>query len=122
MFQVEINGEQFDAEVTFYTAWLYEAEFKSDMIKDLFGTQELVETVTTDKSGAVARIDFTHTNWDALMRVLWASLKTANPSTKSFKSWVQSTQGVNMWLLSEVISVEVADCFFRAGAAGAEKE
>ena len=66
MFTVEIDGKAAKAEVTFYTAYIYEAEFKSDLIQDLFGVQTADPTVgfnvEDDGDGAtvkVVSIDFT---------------------------------------------------------------
>lgn len=121
MFEVEIDGKQVKADVTFYTAQLYEAEFRSDMIKDLFGEQTMEPDVEMS-GGSIVRIDFRKTNWLATAKVLWAAVKTADESTPSYTSWMKATKGLNMWLISEVLSAEVADCFFRAEAAGTQEQ
>jgi len=119
MFEVSIDGKKVKAEVTFYTAQLYEAEFRSDIIKDLFGEQNAGSVI--DFSGDdVIRIDFTKVNWTAMMKVLWAAVKTADDSTPGYTEWMKRTKGLNLWLVQEMIGAEVADCFFRAEAAGEE--
>lgn len=122
MFQVEIDGKTYDAEVTFYTAHLYEMEFKTDLIQDLFGIQTADPSVGFDVEGEgedaqlkIARIDFTKVSWTAVAKVLWAAIKTADENTPSYTQWMKSTSGANLWLVQEQIGEEVADCFFRAG-------
>jgi len=121
MFEITIDGKQVKGEVSFYTAYLYEAEFGGDLIKDLFGTQDLEPEIET-AGGAVVRIDFTKTNWNAVGKVLWAAVKTANEATPSYSAWMKRTKGLNMWLVGMLLSEEVADCFFRTEAAGEEEE
>lgn len=120
MFEVEIDGKNYKASVTFYTAQLYESEFKSDMLKDFLGVQ-VFDAPKSDES-SVLRIDFTKTNWLAAAKVLWAALKTADDRTPGYTQWMKNTSGANMWLVQEQLGLEVADCFFRAGASGEDSE
>jgi hypothetical protein len=125
MFEIEIGGEKIKAEVSFYTAQLYEAEFSSDIIKDFFGKSDLASPVKlANKGGAaeVVSVDFTKTNWTAAMKALWASVKTADELTPGYYTWVRKCSGVNMWEVQDVLANEIADCFFRAGAAAEEAE
>ena len=119
MFDFEIGGKKVQAEVTFYTAWLYETEFQGDMLKDLFGEQDFDDPIVVD-GGRVVKVDFTKVNWTAVTRVLWAACKTADDKTPSYRAWMKDAKGANLWELNEVLSAEVADCFFRAEAAGEE--
>jgi len=121
MFEVEIDGKKVKAEVTFYTSYLYEAEFRADMIKELFGKQDFEPQFEAD-GDTIVKIDFTKVNWAVTAKVLWAAIKTADESTPSYAAWMKATKGLNMWLVSEQLSVEVADCFFRAEAPGAEEQ
>lgn len=114
MFEVEIDGENVKAEVSFQTALIYEAEFQRDLIKDFFGVSTTDPTVETDEGENVVRVDFTKTNWTSTMKLLWAAIKTADPHAPSFTAWMKDTKGVNMWLLNEQLGAEVADCFFRS--------
>lgn len=116
MFEVEIDGKTVKAAVTFYTAQLYEAEFRSDMIKDLFGEQDLKPAVSIEGDDIV-KVDFTKVNWLVMAKVLWAAAKTADDAIPSYTSWMKKTSGVNMWLVQELLGAEVADCFFRTDAA-----
>ena len=129
MFQVEIDGKKYDAEVTFYTAHLYEMEFKADLIQELFGIQTADPSIGFDVEGEgedaklqIARIDFTKVSWTAVAKVLWAAIKTADDNTPSYTQWMKNTSGANLWLVQEQIGAEVADCFFRSGAAEEDVE
>jgi len=119
MFEVSINGENKKAEVSFYTAQLYEAEFRKDIIQDLFGQQSLMTPIQMDGEEVVS-IDFTKVNWLSVAKVLWAALKTADDSTPNYTAWMKTTKGLNMWLVQEQLANEVADCFFRAEPAREE--
>ena len=129
MFTVDINGVKHDAKVTFYTAQLYELEFRADLIQDLFGIQTAEQSIEFEAEGEgeertvrVARIDFTKVSWAAVMKVLWAAIKTAEPSTPSYAQWTKGASGVNLWLVQEQVGEEVSDCFFRSGAAEEDSE
>lgn len=131
MFDVEIGGSKVSAEVTFLTAQIYEAEFRSDMIKDYFGKEDIVvsdDAASSDAAMAsgngesVIRVDFTKTNWTAAMKVLWAAIKTANPATPGYGPWARKVVGVNMWEVNNLLTYDVIDCFFRPGAAEAQEE
>ena len=117
MFEIEIDGKKCKAEVTFYTAQLYEAEFRKDLIQDLFGVQALASPLEMEGE-AIATIDFTKVNWLSTAKVLWAALKTADESTPGYTAWMKSTSGLNMWLVQEQLASEVADCFFRSETSG----
>lgn len=110
MFEFKVDGKTKKAEVSFHTALLYEMEFGGNIISDLFGKQVLE---APPEDGTVV-IDFTNTNWSAVMKVLWAAMKTADENTPTYSAWMKSARGINLWEVSEVLSVEVADCFFRS--------
>jgi len=137
MFEAEINGEKVGAEVSFYTAQLYEAEFKRDLIQDLFGIQTAEPSVEFNEIGDkpedvqkfldspgdyIASVDFTKVSWNVVSKVLWAAIKTANPSAPGFMQWSKATKGVNLWLVQEQIGEEVSDCFFRTATAEEDLE
>lgn len=127
MFAVEIDGKSYDAEITFYTAQLYEAEFRADIIKDLYGTQDAASApIAFDSEGnAVVRVDFTKVDWMALTRILWAAIKTADDSAPGYAAWMRTAKGVNLWDFRDQVDAEMADCFFRSEPPreeGAEEE
>lgn len=116
MFEVEIGGEKVEAEVSFYTAQLYESEFMRDIIQDFFGVQEL--SLAEDGSDdTLLSIDFTKINWSATTRVLWAAVKTADDRTPSYATWSRGIAGVNMFTVRNALVEQLADCFFRAEVA-----
>ena len=121
MFEIELNSGKRKAEVSFWTAQIYESEFGGDIIKDFFGMQGNDDPVTLDEnSEAVLAIDFTKINWAASMKVLWAALKTADDAMPSYQAWMRSTKGENLWAIRDQLAYEVFDCFFRTAAAGEE--
>lgn len=131
MFHIEIDGKDFEGKVTFYTAQLYEMEFRSDIIQDLFGIQTAEQPMEIEVDGEgenatarIAKIDFTKISWTAVMKTLWAALKTADSSLPSYSEWMKGSSGVNLWLAQDLIGNEVSDCFFRPSTAeeGAEEE
>jgi len=116
MFELTIDGKAVKAEVSFYTAQLYEAEFQSDLIKDFFGVQAGEAIVTSDESGQIATIDFTKINWLAATKAMWAAIKTADAAAPGYTAWMKKTSGTNLWLERERLALEISDCFFRAEA------
>ena len=137
MFEVEIGGEKVKAEVTFGTAQLYEMEFRSDLIQDLYGVQtaeptieleepdsddpeavrEFVEKVLEAPEEYIAKVDFTKVSWNAIMRVLWAAVKTADKNAPGYTAWMQKAAGANLWDIQETLGAAVTECFFRPQAA-----
>ena len=126
MFTFEVDGKPSKAKATFYTAHIYEMEFRSDLIRDLFGVQtaeqplELERTGDGDDDFRIVKIDFTKINWTVVAKALWAAVKTADPATPNYAEWMKSTSGVNLWLVQEQLGNEISDCFFRPEAAGAQ--
>lgn len=118
MFEVTINGKTVKAEMSFYTAWLYESEFQKDMISDFYGVQEL-DPMAGAEDGTF-KVDFTKANWNAAIRVLWAAIKTADETVPPFHQWMRRTSGIDTWTLRQQIDEAIADCFFRAEIAGEE--
>lgn len=126
MFEIEINGQKKKAEVSFKTAFLYEAEFGKDIIQDFFGVVsdennsalgfETVKDDSGEEVEVIARIDFTKINWLATIRVLWAAMKTADPSTKPFDAWSSKIDGVDMMGVRIAVAEAMNDCFFRSEA------
>lgn len=118
MFEVSVNGKVEKADVSFYTAWLYENEFHADLISDFYGVQDMTPIASEEDGGF--RVDFTKVNWMAATRVLWAALKTVKQSTPSYTDWMKKARGVESYTLRQQLDEAIADCFFRAGAAEEE--
>ena len=122
MFELSIDGKKVKAEVSFYTAYLYEAEFKKDMLRDFFGdVLKVAEQIQVDENQNIVNIDFERINWLAANRVLWAAVKTADDSAPNYYEWAKKTRGVNLWDARDQLAGEVADCFFRAQLAEEEE-
>ena len=116
MFEVEIGGKKVKAEVSFLTAQLYEAEFRSDIIQDLYGLQSFADGEFEFKDGSIVGIDFTKVRWLEVTKALWAAVKTADPTLPGYSEWVKTTSGANLWEIRDELVNAVNDCFFRAGA------
>ena len=121
MFDVTIGDKTYKAEVSFYTAVLYEAEFRSDIIADLFGVQGQGMNPITFKGDNVATIDFTKVGWLSVAKATWAALKTVDSSTPSYSAWMKKARGVNFWDLRDAIIEDASDCFFRTPATNEEE-
>lgn len=100
------------------TLMVYEQEFKRDLIQDLFGRMVLRDE--TEEEGEFV-LDFRDTNWTALIRVLWAALKTADDSLPPFAEWQANLEDVNLYIVQGVLVPEVQRRFFRAGGTGSRK-
>ena len=116
MFEFEANGQKVTAEVSFYTAQLYESEFMSDVIQDLFGSVSEDDTEFVYKDGALVGIDFTKVKWLSVAKALWAAVKTADPTAPGYTAWMREMGGVNMWEIRDTLLGEFGNCFFRPEA------
>ena len=116
MFDVSIDGKTYKAEVTFYTAVLYEAEFRGDIVADLFGVQGQGSNPFSFDGKQLAAIDFTKVGWLSVAKATWAALKTADQSTPSYTAWMRKAKGVNFWDLRDSLLEDASDCFFRTDA------
>lgn len=127
-FHTEGYGD-IDIEATAHTLVLYEQEFKSDLIKDVFGKREQAE----DSDGsAVVLFDYTVDNWNDELKALWAMAKTANdiandagevaPKDRitSYTKWVRGLGKVNMRDVANAVVSCCMDGFFHTGAAVSE--
>ena len=119
MFEVTINGKKHKADVTFYTALLYEAEFQSKLIQDYMGGQDYDEVDDAD-GGKLAIVKFDTIDWVVITRILWAALKTAKESTPPYEQWLKKAGGANLWDARNDLDEAISDCFFRSESSGAE--
>lgn len=115
MFDVTIGEKTYKAEVSFYTAVLYEAEFRGDIIADLFGVQGQGRNPFS-LNGEDLEVDFTKVSWLSIAKATWAALKSADSSTPSYTAWMKKARGVNFWDLREALLEDASDCFFRTPA------
>ena len=122
MFEVTIGEKTYKAEITFYTAVLYESEFRSDIIADLFGVQGQDRNPFSFNGENLAEIDFTKVGWLSVAKATWAALKTADSSIPSYQAWMKKARGVNFWDLRETLLEDASDCFFRAAVAEEDEQ
>lgn len=120
MFEVEINGKKHKADVTFYTAYIYEAEFQSKLVQDYMGGADYDETEVEGEKVAVVRFDTI--DWLTIMRILWAALKTAKESTPPFEEWLKKAGGANLWEVRSDLDNAITECFFRSLGGGEDGE
>lgn len=85
-----------------YTVMLYEQEFKSDPIHDLY------------------QGEFSDVYFPAVTKWLWAGVKTADDAIPSYDKWARQVTGVNLREISNELISEINDAFFRAGASDSE--
>lgn len=109
-------GEK-EIEANVWALMLYEQEFHSDLIKDVFGKQKVEE----DAEGGVIEFDYTAMNWYALTKALWAMLRSADGSVPRFSEWAKTATGMNMFLVFEGVTRAVSEGFFRRGPSEAEE-
>lgn len=121
---VEGYGE-LEARATALTLVIYEQEFGSDIIKDVFGRHE------AEKSDGPV-VDFTIDNWFGELKALWALVMTdyqlrkdsgdaaPNEDPGRFLSWVRKVGKVNFREIASAVFDECMDGFFHTGAAVSE--
>lgn len=110
--KITIGDAEHEAVFGVGTLVIYEEEFGRDLIQDLFGKVQV-----TDPDGkaddVLYTIDYTQTNWTALLRAAWAAIRAAEPSTKPFKAWAAGIGSVNLNDLSNQVVPEAIRQFFR---------
>ena len=126
--KIELEGYgEVEMLATMYTLLVYEQEFGSDPIKDVFGKHQVEQGGET-----VLTIDYTQENWFEETRLLWAMVKTANDladergdvapndRTPPYRKWVKKVGKVNMRDIANAVIGEAVDGFFHTGAAASE--
>lgn len=127
----ERNGVEREYEATTYTLVVYEQEFKSDLIKDIFGRIDVRNAAKNfDENGNLVAMDYTIDNWNAELRAFWAMLKTSEAIAKAdgrpaemvppFIQWCLKTRSIDMGQISQTVFDECQRGLFRAGAADSE--
>lgn len=128
----ENNGTEHEYEATTYTLVVYEQEFKSDLIKDVFGRIDTrAASQNFDENGNLVAMDYTIDNWNGELRAFWAMLKTSAEIARSegrfaeqvppFMTWCLKTRSIDMGQISQAVFDECQRGLFRAGAADSEK-
>lgn len=94
----------------------YEQQFRSDIVKDLFGKGRVVpEDPGEPDDGEAFSFDFTQTNWTACAKALWAGEKAVDPAAPGFSEWCRLRPNPDMSVVSDAVMREAAEAFFRAG-------
>lgn len=111
--RIDYGKGEVEAIMSVETLMVYEQEFDSDLIRDFLGLQD----VSDDEAEGGESLDFRQVNWTALVRVLWASIKVADPDTPSFKEWCRGLGDINLLKVNAALGAEVVRKFFRAEVA-----
>lgn len=128
----EHNGTMHEYEATTYTLVVYEQEFKSNLISDIFGRIDVREAEKNfDANGNLVAMDYTIDNWTAELKAFWTMLKTSADIARSenrhfeqvppFTQWCLKTRTIDMGEISKAVFDECQRGLFRAGAADSEK-
>lgn len=106
-----------EAVLSVHTLMLYEQEFNgADMIQDYYGLSIARKQEYGDDVETV--LDFRNVNWTALVRVLWAALKTADDSLPPFAEWEAGLPDIDLFAVNRELGPEVMRRFFRSLAPG----
>lgn len=125
---INIDGKgEVEIKATMYTLHIYEKEFHSDLIKDVFGKHEVSKT-----DPDVLVIDYTQENWNEERKALWAMVKTAadlkdeagdlapNDRVPGYEKWVMGIGQINVRDIANAVFTEATEGFFHTGAAASE--
>ena len=120
------SGIERELDASAYTMLVYEQEFKSGLIEDVFGRITIPE-----ESDGVVVADYTRDNWLAYTQALWAMLRAASDrlamqgvpheEVPGFKEWSMTATDLNLSKLSyDLVMGELMRKFFRTPTAAAE--
>ena len=110
--KVDFGKGEIEVVYNFYTLYIYEQEFGTDLIKDVFGIAK-----DDGESGEVL-FDFTTVNWTSLTKALWAGAKCADPSFPRYEEWARTMGGgISFMELAGVLINEINKELFRFGVA-----
>lgn len=129
----DLGGRSVEAEMGIAAMMIYEQEFGRDIIQDLFGvinistkskpaiqdvedTDEVLNTAARIIEDDTVLYDFTTTNWTAVVRALWASIKAVDNSIPPFKIWSLSVGDIDLFIISREIIDAASGAFFRPAA------
>lgn len=101
------------------TMTVYEQEFGRDIIQDLFGRAVVRrQEVEDDVEFAV---DYRDVNWTALVRVLWAAIRTADPETPPFAVWSARVGSLDLNAVNDALYPAAIGAFFHSGDSGSQE-
>ncbi len=120
-----------EARATLLSLVVYEQEFGSDLIKDLFGKAEVRRSdlepqgegegpAEGSPDDVVLSFDYGSVNWTASVKALWAFLKAADGTVPPFREWAAGTGDLDMFSVAPQVIAEARRGFFRTGAAASD--
>lgn len=119
--KVDFGQGEKEALVSVWTLSIYEQEFGSDMIQDLFG-EEVVKADNEDDDNVIFKFDYHDFNWTAATKALWAALKCADPDTQPYAIWARELGDIDLWSIIRDFLPEVRARLFRPSADSEEEE
>ena len=119
------DGTEHEYEATTYTLVIYEQEFKSDLIRDVFGRIDLRRAALNyDDDGNPIAMDYTIDNWTHELRAFWAMLRTSYEIARAegrkatpvppFTQWCLSIRDIDMGQISQAVWEECRRGLFRS--------
>lgn len=124
----DYDGTGKEREVLFsaYTLMVYEHEFKTGLIEDVYGRISLPK-----KNGDETLIaDYTRDNWESYMKALWAGLRAGSDFARAemrphdvvepYEKWSMTAMNINLAELASFILNSCNDAFFRPRTTGEE--
>lgn len=122
------TGKERDVVASPHTLIIYEQQFKSGLIEDVFGRISIGgHEHDIDEHGNLVVADYTIDNWTAYLKALWAMLKSGADLARAegrkfepvpnFEEWSIRATNLDMSEISRVVVTECQRGLFRAGAA-----
>ena len=122
LYDYDGSGQEREVIASAYTLMVYEQEFKSGMIEDVYGKIKITNE-DYDEDGNTTVADFTIDNWFAYVKALWAMLKTGADLARaegrqytkvpSFREWSLKATELDMRTVSTIVIQECQRGFFR---------
>lgn len=111
-----------ELEASVWTLVVYEQEFGSDMLGDLFGEVKFADDSGKFmvENGEVVGIDYSKFKWTTCVKALWAASKAANPDIAPFKDWAAKMKGINLFTVATKFVDELQKELFRPRAEASE--
>lgn len=123
------SGKERELCCSAHTLMVYEQQFKTGMIEDVFGVIKVGRKSEDDDDDVIiARYDLEH--WGEYVKALWAMLKSGadlarhegRPYEKipSFEEWSITATNLDLSEISRVVVTRCQEDLFRTGASGTE--
>jgi hypothetical protein len=111
-----------------HTLFLYETQFKSGLIEDVFGRI----TMQKETSDETVLADYTIDNWTDYVKALWAMLRAGADLARAehreyepipgFEEWSVRATNLDMSEVSRVVINNIQEKLFRSGAAASDEK